>query len=174
MTVLYALEGPACQVWAENGPGRTPLYRGFNASGWSGAHFYTIDYDEFQNAIKNAGFTDEGIACWVLPRDSVTGQNLLRAYNKSQGKHFYTTSPSELQNAIDNELRVFASRSRCKNSVGLNAVGAEGSATAHGNFSWDRALEATTENGWKALGFALVAIARLEIAGAGPMDFVSR
>ena len=75
---------------------------------------------------------------------------------------------------LDNELRVFASRSRCKNSVGLNAVGAEGSATAHGNFSRDRALEATTENRWKALGFALVAIARLEIAGAGPMDFVSR
>jgi hypothetical protein len=75
---------------------------------------------------------------------------------------------------LDNELRVFASRSRCKNSVGLNAVGAEGSATAHGNFSRDRALEATTENRWKALGFALVAIARLDIAGAGPMDFVSR
>jgi hypothetical protein len=75
---------------------------------------------------------------------------------------------------LDNGLRVFASRSRCKNSVGLNAVGAEGSATAHGNFSRDRALEATTENRWKALGFALVAIARLEIAGAGPMDFVSR
>lgn len=74
----------------------------------------------------------------------------------------------------ENELRVFASRSRCKNSVGLNAVGAEGSATAHGNFSRDRALEATTENRWKALGFALVAIARLDIAGAGPMDFVSR
>jgi hypothetical protein len=36
------------------------------------------------------------------------------------------------------------------------------------------ALEATTENRWKALGFALVAIARLEIAGTGPMDFVSR
>ena len=75
---------------------------------------------------------------------------------------------------LDNELRVFASRSRCKNSVGLNAVGTEGSATAHGNFSRDRALEATTENRWKALGFALVAIARLEIAGTGPMDFVSR
>ena len=30
-----------------------------------------------------------------------------------------------------------------------------------------RALEATTENRWKALGFALVAIARLEIAGGG-------
>src|SRR6202034_4454378 len=75
---------------------------------------------------------------------------------------------------LDNELRVFASRSRCKNSVGLNAVGAEGSATAHGNFSRERALEATTENRWKVLGFALVAIARLEIAGAAPMDFVSR
>ena len=74
---------------------------------------------------------------------------------------------------IDNELRVFASRSRCQNSVGLNAVGAEGSAPAHGNFSRDRALKATTENRWKALGFALVAIARLRIAGAGPMDFVS-
>src|SRR5271154_5682387 len=34
-------------------------------------------------------------------------------------------------------------------------------------FSRDRALEATTENRWKALGFALVAIARLEIAGRG-------
>src|ERR1700683_1656437 len=33
---------------------------------------------------------------------------------------------------------------------------------------------ATTENRWKALGFALVNIARLEIAGAGPMDFVLR
>ncbi len=48
---------------------------------------------------------------------------------------------------LDNELRVFASRSRCKNSVGLNAVGAEGSATAHGNFSRDRALERRRRTG---------------------------
>ena len=37
----------------------------------------------------------------------------------------------------------------------------------YGNFSRDRALEATTENRSKALGFALVAIARLEMAGGG-------
>jgi len=36
-----------------------------------------------------------------------------------------------------NDLRVFASRSRCKNSVGLNAVEAEGSASAYGIFSRD-------------------------------------
>ena len=41
-------------------------------------------------------------------------------------------------------------------------------------FQLGSALEATTDNRWKALGFALVAIARLEIARAGPMDFVSR
>jgi hypothetical protein len=38
---------------------------------------------------------------------------------------------------LDNDLRVFASRSRCKNSVGLNAVGAAGSAAAYGLFRWD-------------------------------------
>src|ERR1700684_4098057 len=33
---------------------------------------------------------------------------------------------------------------------------------------------ATTENRWKGLGFALVAIARWAMGGGGPMDFVSR
>ena len=55
--------------------------------------------------------------------------------------------PPPRQFTTDNALRVFASRSRCKNSVGLNAVGAEGSATAHGNFSRDRALERRRRTG---------------------------
>jgi hypothetical protein len=82
--------------------------------------------------------------------------------------------PCNVLGSLKNELRVFASRSRCKNSVGLNAVGAESSAAAYGIFSWDWALEATTGNRWKAPGFPVVAVATFEIAGARPMVFVSR
>jgi hypothetical protein len=53
-------------------------------------------------------------------------------------------------------------------------VGAEGSAAAYGIFSRDWALEATTENRWKAPGFPVVAVVTFEIAGARPMAFVSR
>ena len=61
-----------------------------------------------------------------------------------------------------------------QNSVGLNAVGAEGSAAAYGIFSRDWALEATAGDRLKASGFPLVAVATFEIAGARPMVLVSR
>jgi hypothetical protein len=119
--------------------------------------------------------TARRLSRWIAPEGRVSGQaSSASEYPGARSFSGRDTPAPRPPFTLDNELRVFASRSRCKNSVGLNAVGAEGSATAHGNFSRDRALEATTENRWKALGFALVAIARLDIAGAGPMDFVSR
>ena len=67
---------------------------------------------------------------------------------------------------VDNDLRVFASRSRCKNSVGLNAVGAAGSAAAYGLFRWDWRLGRGGGAQVEASGRRR-AIAAFETAGAG-------
>ncbi len=89
-----------------------------------------------------------------------------------------------------NDLRVFAARSRRKNSVGLNASGTAGSASAYGIFSWDRGLEDGCDGQVEAAGRCLrrhfggwrgsragdnlrFAFGIREIGGAGPKGFVA-
>ena len=89
-----------------------------------------------------------------------------------------------------NDLRVFAARSRCKNSVGLNAVGVEGSASAYGIFSGDWCVEGGVGEQVEASGRRLrrhcglregrraadrlrFAVGSREIGCAGPNVFVA-
>src|SRR5271170_4793847 len=76
--------------------------------------------------------------------------------------------------APHNDLRVFASRSRCKNSVGLNAVGAESSAEAYGIFRRGWVLEARAENKSSPPDGGVVAIAAFEMVGARPTALIAR
>src|SRR5271154_3928635 len=56
-----------------------------------------------------------------------------------------------LMRSLENDIRVFAARIRLKISVGVNAVGAECSASAYGIFSRDRDLG----EGWEEQGRGL-------------------
>ena len=73
-----------------------------------------------------------------------------------------------------NDLRVFASRSRCKNSVGLNAVGAAGSAAAYGLFRWDWRLGRGGGEQVEASGRRRGRHCGIRDGGCGPAAFVSR
>lgn len=59
----YTTEGIAGYVYTSQICGSIPLY---HASLSTKDSFYTTDESELENAVKN-GYTDEGIACYVLP-----------------------------------------------------------------------------------------------------------
>ena len=70
---------------------------------WSGRdHFYTMDVDERDRCIKQYGWSDEGIACLILPTQTDSSEPLFRTWNTANGDHFYTTDIHERDNAINN------------------------------------------------------------------------
>ena len=66
-------------------------YRVYNPN--SGEHFFTCSEEE-HNALKNAGWKDEGIAFSVLPE---SGEPIYRLYNPNAGDHHYTVSKEECE-----------------------------------------------------------------------------
>ncbi len=63
---------------------------------YSGEHFYTGSYDEFDH-LWNLGWEDEGIG-WVAP--SYSEYPVYRLYNGNAGEHFFTLSASERDNLV--------------------------------------------------------------------------
>ncbi|CAA7264982.1 unnamed protein product [Cyclocybe aegerita] len=61
----YDYEGIAGYIYQNANCGGVPLYRLY--SGSSVDHFYTTSASERDNAIRNLGYTDEGISGYVLP-----------------------------------------------------------------------------------------------------------
>lgn len=74
------------------------FYRLFK--GATGDHFYTANKDEADNAVKNYGYTYEGIACYVYSYGHDDTTALYRLYRPSTQHHFYTTDAAEAQYAI--------------------------------------------------------------------------
>ncbi len=70
------------------------MYRLYNP--YSGEHFYTGSYDEFDH-LWNLGWEDEGIG-WVAP--SYSEYPVYRLYNGNAGEHFFTLSESERDNLV--------------------------------------------------------------------------
>lgn len=60
----YTNEGIGAYVYNRKVAGTTELYRSWNPN-WPD-HFFTVKKEEHDNAVKNLGFTDEGIACYVF------------------------------------------------------------------------------------------------------------
>jgi hypothetical protein len=82
-------------------PSWVPLGRLYNPG--NGEHFYTANRQEGQRAIRQLGYTFEGVAGYVAAApDPASGLvPLYRLYNPSSGDHFYTTSRPEGFNARD-------------------------------------------------------------------------
>ncbi len=70
------------------------MYRLYNP--YSGEHFYTGSYDEFDH-LWNLGWEDEGIG-WVAP--SYSEYPVYRLYNGNAGEHFFTLSENERDNLV--------------------------------------------------------------------------
>ncbi|KAJ8522776.1 hypothetical protein ONZ45_g655 [Pleurotus djamor] len=60
----YVREGIAGWVFPNAICGSVPLYRTYSPSGTD--HFYTTDFNEKNNAVRRLGYTDEGVAGYVL------------------------------------------------------------------------------------------------------------
>ncbi len=63
-------------------------------------HFYTTDAAERDRAIRDYGYKDDGVACYVLPGGDRTGIPLFRLWNDKAGDHFYTTKIADRDRAI--------------------------------------------------------------------------
>ena len=70
--------------------------------GATGDHFYTADKAEADNAVKNYGYTYEGIACYVYSFAHDDTTPLYRLYRPSTQHHFYTANKAEADNAVKN------------------------------------------------------------------------
>jgi hypothetical protein len=98
-----ATKSPAQAASSSTAHVTVPLYRSWNPTITD--HFYTADYGKHQNAIRNLGYTDEGIVGYLLstqqqqPRNTVP---LYRLWNPTITDHFYTTDSAERNNAIRN------------------------------------------------------------------------
>lgn len=65
-----------------------------------GDHFYTTSLPERDNAVHNLGYTDEGIAGWVLTAPAATSRiPLYRLWSAAVSDHFYTISGAERDHA---------------------------------------------------------------------------
>lgn len=100
----YRMEGPACYVFDPQANiqslpnGVKPLNRIYNPA--INAHFYTASQNEASNAIANAGYKSEGIACYVYDSVQATAVPLYRLYHQAKGHHFYTASLNEADKAV--------------------------------------------------------------------------
>jgi hypothetical protein len=95
-------EGTVGTVFAHP-PDLAALYEAYNPA--TGAHFYTMDFDERNRATNTGGMKGAGISCFIY-RDGVQpagATQLLRAYSQNQDIHFYTTDPQELATFIDTD-----------------------------------------------------------------------
>jgi hypothetical protein len=63
-------------------------------------HFYTTSTEERDRAIKDYGYRDEKIACYVFDTHISGSTPLYRLYNKKSDDHFYTTSTEERDRVI--------------------------------------------------------------------------
>jgi len=75
-----------------------PLYRSCNLR--NGDHFYTINYDEYLNAVTTYGYRNEGIQCYVYANSQSSLVPLYRLCNLRNGDHFYTINYDEYLNAV--------------------------------------------------------------------------
>lgn len=81
--------------------GPVPLYRAYHPQ--TGAHFYTTDTAERDNATNNLGYVAEQIACYIFGSESPGTIPLYRAFRGTNKDHFYTTNKAEFNNAVRNE-----------------------------------------------------------------------
>jgi hypothetical protein len=65
-------------------------------------HFYTTSEPERENAIRNLGYSDEGITGYIYPEPCEFTVPLYRLYSQSATDHFYTISEAERDNAATN------------------------------------------------------------------------
>ncbi|GLB43034.1 hypothetical protein LshimejAT787_1204830 [Lyophyllum shimeji] len=61
--------------------------------------FYTTNVAERNNAIRNLGYQNRGVAGFIFFNQRCGGSPLFRMFNPRRGQHFYTTSPAERANA---------------------------------------------------------------------------
>lgn len=91
----YQYEGIAGNlVTANDALSSGPLYRAYSHS--QRDHFYTASYPEFINAISLYGYTNEGVAGYMVN----SGVEFRRSYNGSD--HFYTKDYNEWINSAVN------------------------------------------------------------------------
>ncbi|MGE5415456.1 MAG: stalk domain-containing protein [Acidobacteriota bacterium] len=96
-------------------PNTVPLYRLYTAK-YYGDHFYTIDKAARDAAIKNGGYTDEGICCYVVPpTGNAAGTLQINQYKETyKGFHLYFVNGSNVNANIQYEFAAF----RCWQSAG--------------------------------------------------------
>lgn len=90
----------AQEVVRRRGYKLAPFYRLYNSH--SRHHFYTTDVEERDRA-REAGYSYEGIACYVWSADGQRPSftvKLYRLYNSKNDDHFYTTSVDERDKAV--------------------------------------------------------------------------
>ncbi|KAG5644320.1 hypothetical protein DXG03_008678 [Asterophora parasitica] len=78
-----------------------PWYRAYNPQAVD--HFYTTDQAEFNNAVSNLGYNDEGIAALIFNQPQRGTVAFYRDFNSQRIDHFYTTDLQESNNAIQND-----------------------------------------------------------------------
>jgi hypothetical protein len=91
---------PAEQTPTGAPPGAIALYRLLNRT--TGDHFYTASAAERDAAVANAGYSGEGLACYVYG-DAASAPGtipLYRLLNRTTGDHFYTASAAERDAAV--------------------------------------------------------------------------
>jgi len=91
-------EGVACYVYNAPAVGPAPLFRAYHPQ--TGAHLYTMDFGERNNAINNLGWTAEGIACYIYNQRQAGTVPLYRAHLPAVDDYFYTTNLTEHNNAV--------------------------------------------------------------------------
>ncbi len=75
---------------------KVPLYRAYNPS--TGNHLFTDSYQEYQNAVKNLGYRNEGVDGY-LEKTQRPGTEPVYRMLGPKGDHLYTTNPSQRQQA---------------------------------------------------------------------------
>jgi len=86
--------------------GTSPIFRGWNPE--KNNHFYTADKEEFDNAVANDGYEDEGILGYAYV-NTVNGVSpVYREVEDTAGmQHFYTMNNTEMQKAQREDGLVF-------------------------------------------------------------------
>jgi hypothetical protein len=63
-------------------------------------HFYTTDEAEYNRAAQKFGYTKEGIAGYIFPKQQPSTAPLFRLWNPTVTDHFYTMSAEERDKAV--------------------------------------------------------------------------
>jgi Repeat of unknown function (DUF5648) len=94
----YLFDSPQVIQTSVNTPTTTELYRLLNPT--TDDHLYTISGVERNNAITQAGYRYEGVACFVFADQRAGSVPFYRSYNPVVHDHFLTTSVQERVGAI--------------------------------------------------------------------------